>query len=275
VTGLFRVQDIMGTAVSVEICDPLPQHRLIELAEQAFAWFREVDERFSTFKATSEVTRLDRGELTLDACHADTRYVLDECARLWRDTGGFFDAYAAGRLDPSGYVKGWSVQVASDRLTAAGAVNHCVNAGGDLCVRGRAQDGKPWRIGIVHPWEKPKVAWTVVATDLAVATSGTYERGRHIVDPFRGDSPSALASVTVIGRDLAVADAYATAAVAMGDPGLAWLSTLDGFECAAITADGRAFTSPRWPAEQPARWPAEQPARWPAEQSPLSDAARD
>ena len=248
-TGLFRVQDIMGTAISVEICDPLPQDRLVELADRAFAWFREVDERFSTFKDTSEVTRLDRGALTLDACHPDTRLVLDECARLWRDTGGYFDVYATGRLDPSGYVKGWSVQVASDRLAAAGAVNHCVNAGGDLRVRGRDADGAPWRVGIVHPWEKPKVAWTLQAVDLAVATSGTYERGRHIIDPFRGGRPSALASVTVIGADLAVADAYATAAVAMGEPGLDWLSTLEGFACAAITEDGRAFASDGWPAE--------------------------
>jgi thiamine biosynthesis lipoprotein len=248
VAGLFRVQDIMGTAISVEICDPLPHDRLVDLADRAFAWFREVDERFSTFKETSEVSRLDRGTLAWDAVHADTRWVLDECSRLWRETGGYFDAYAGGRLDPSGYVKGWSVQVASDRLAAAGAVNHCVNAGGDLCVRGRSSDGSAWRVGGVHPWERPKVAWTLEVTDLAVATSGTYERGRHVIDPFRGDNPSALASVTVIGADLAVADAYATAAVAMGEAGLRWLSTLDGFECAAITEDGRAYVSAGWPA---------------------------
>lgn len=248
VAGLFRVQDIMGTAISVEICDPLPRDRLVDLADRAFAWFREVDERFSTFKETSDVTRLGRGSLVLPAAHPDTRLVLDECTRLWRETDGYFDVYAGGRLDPSGYVKGWSAQVASDRLAAAGAVNHCVNAGGDVCVRGLTGDGTPWRVGVVHPWERPKVAWTLEVTDLAVATSGSYERGRHIIDPFRGDRPSALASVTVIGADLALADAYATAAVAMGEAGLPWLSKLDGYECAAITDDGRAYVSAGWPA---------------------------
>jgi thiamine biosynthesis lipoprotein len=247
VTGLFRVQDIMGTAISVEICDPLPHERLVDLADRAFAWFREVDERFSTFKPTSEVSRLAARRLTADACHPDTRFVLDECSRLWRETKGYFDVYAAGGLDPSGYVKGWSVQVASERLAAAGAVNHCVNAGGDLCVRGRAGDGGRWRVGIVHPWERPKVAWTLELTDSAVATSGTYERGLHVIDPFRSERPSALASVTLVGADLATADAYATAAVAMGEAGLKWLSTLTGFECAAITEDGRAFVSHGWP----------------------------
>jgi FAD:protein FMN transferase len=253
VTGLFRVQDIMGTAISVEIRDPLPHDRLVALADDAFAWFREVDERFSTFKKTSEVSKMDDRRLTLGACHRDTRFVLDQCSRLWRATNGYFDVYANGHLDPSGYVKGWSVQVASDRLAAAGAVNHCVNAGGDLCVRGQGQDGRPWRVGIVHPWEKPKVAWALELSDVAVATSGTYERGRHIIDPFRGDNPSALASVTVIGQDLAIADAYATAAVAMGESGLPWLSTLDGFECAAITETGIAYVSSGWPTAERSR----------------------
>lgn len=247
--GLYQVQDIMGTAVSVEICDPLPQDELATLAERAFAWFREVDQRFSTFKATSEVSRLDRGELTLAGCAPDTRFVLEECSRLWRDTGGYFDVYAGGHLDPSGYVKGWSVQVASDRLAEAGSVNHCVNAGGDVRLRGRAGDGEPWRVGIMHPWNRPEVAWTLRVTDAAVATSGTYERGRHIIDPFRGVSPSGLVSVTVVGDDLAVADAYATAAVAMGTAGLDWLATLDGFECAVITEDGLAFLSDNMPVE--------------------------
>lgn len=247
--GLYRVQDIMGTAVSVEICEPLPRERLAELADEAFAWFREVDQRFSTFKATSEVTRLDRGEVSLADCAADTRLVLDECARLWQDTHGYFDVYATGRLDPSGYVKGWSVQVASDRLAAAGAVNHCVNAGGDVRVRGTASDGGPWRVGVLHPWDRPKVAWTLVVTDAAIATSGIYERGRHIVDPFRGGEPSGLASVTVVGDNLAIADAYATAAVAMGEAGMDWLAGLTGFECAVITEDGRAYLSDGMPVE--------------------------
>src|SRR6266536_2479508 len=115
----------MGTAISVELADPLPAATLARLADGAFDWFREVDRRFSTYRPDSEVCRLDRGELAAADCSPDLREVLDTCAGFWRETDGYFDVYATGRLDPSGYVKGWSVEVASRRLAEAGAVNHC------------------------------------------------------------------------------------------------------------------------------------------------------
>jgi thiamine biosynthesis lipoprotein len=233
----------MGTAISLDLADPLPEGRAERLAEQAFDWFRLVDERFSTYKEHSEVNRVQRGELRVEDASADLRAVLDTCAGLWRATDGYFDAYATGRLDPSGYVKGWSVQVASDRLVAAGCANHCVNAGGDVRARGEAAPGEPWRVGIRHPWEDQKLAWVLAVRDAAVATSGVYERGYHVVDPRRGEPATALRSVTVVGPDLGLADAYATAAVAMGLPGLDWLARLDGYESAAVTEDGRAFRS--------------------------------
>ncbi|HEY1486949.1 MAG TPA: FAD:protein FMN transferase [Micromonosporaceae bacterium] len=235
----------MGTAISVEIVDG-PEH-VHELIEAAFAWFREVDERFSTYKEDSEVRRVDRGELRIDEASADLRTVLHACERLRAETNGYFDAYAGRRLDPSGYVKGWSVQVASDRLAAAGAGDHCVNAGGDIRLKGLAAEGEPWRVGIRHPWEATKVAWVVAGTDLAIATSGTYERGLHVLDPYRGVPATFLRSVTVTGPDLALADAYATAAMAMGERGPGWLAGLDGYACAVVTEAGEAFRSEDFP----------------------------
>jgi thiamine biosynthesis lipoprotein len=251
VRGLLRVEQVMGTAISVHVTDPLPAETLDALVDDAFAWFRLVDRRFSTYKDDSEVCRLDRGELRPDDGSESLRYVLDACARLWRETGGYFDTQATGRLDPSGFVKGWSVQVASDKLLAAGAVNHCVNAGGDVRVRGEHEPGRPWRIGIRHPFEEQRVCCVLAGTDLAVATSGTYERGYHVVDPFTGQPARALASVTVVGTDLGTADAYATAALAMGEAGLRWLDRLDGYESHVVTADGRAFRSAGLPEADP------------------------
>jgi thiamine biosynthesis lipoprotein len=236
----------MGTAVSLELADPLPAGA-DRLAGEVFAWLDEVDQRFSTYRPDSEVCRLDRGELPLERCSAQLRGVLDACAELWRATDGWFDPYATGRLDPSGYVKGWAVQEASDRLRAAGAVNHCLNAGGDLRTSGEPAPGRRWRIGVRHPWQPERLCWVLAGNDLAVATSGTYERGFHVVDPHTGEPARQLCSVTLVGRDLAQTDAYATTALAMGDRALAWLASLPRLEWGVVAADRTCYRSPGLP----------------------------
>lgn len=245
-----HAEHVMGTVVSIEIADDLPSAELTSLISSTCAWLHEVDQRFSTYKPDSEVCRFRRGDLKPDDLSSDMRHVLDACADLWRDTDGYFDAYATGPLDPSGYVKGWSVEVASARLAASGSTRHSINAGGDVRTRGTNPDGDPWRIGVRHPWEADKVSWILTVTDGAVATSGTYERGDHVWNPRTGGPAHGLRSVTVVGPDLARADAYATAALAMGEPGATWLAGLatQGFESAVVTDDGRAFRSANLPA---------------------------
>ncbi len=251
-TRFRRSESVMGTGATLELADPLPPGGADRLADEVFAWLHEVDRRFSTYRADSEVSRLDRGEIRIGDCSADLRHVLERCADLWQATDGHFDAYASGRLDPSGYVKGWSVQVASERLSAAGAVNHLLDAGGDIQARGRPGPGEQWRIGVRHPWEPASVCWVLSGTDIAVATSGTYERGPHILNPRTGKPATALRSVTVVGRDLALADAYATTAVAMGPAALRWLAQLDDHEAGVVTEDGRCYRSDGLPVISPA-----------------------
>ncbi|HEY0699235.1 MAG TPA: FAD:protein FMN transferase [Micromonospora sp.] len=237
----------MGTAVSLQIADPLPRARLERLADDVFTWLHDVDRRFSTYRDDSEVSRFGRGELQFSDCSPDLQSVVETCADLWRATDGYFDTNATGRFDPSGYVKGWSVQVASDRLLDAGCQAHWINAGGDIRARGGPEPGVPWRIGVRHPWQADKVCWVVAGTDLAVATSGTYERGFHVIDPRRGAPAVELRSVTVTGPDLGLADAYATAGVAMGEAGLDWLARLDGYQVGVVTEDARSFRSDGFP----------------------------
>jgi thiamine biosynthesis lipoprotein len=223
-----RSTEVMGTVATVEIVGPVPDAD--GLVEAVFDWLREVDARFSTYRPDSEVNRLDRGELRPEDCSEDLRHVLERCTELWQETGGYFDTYATGRFDPSGYVKGWSVQRASELLSASGAGNHLVD------------------VGVRHPLDTSKVCWVLAGTDLAVATSGTYERGYHVVNPLTGTLAKALCSVTVVGRDIGTTDGYATAALAMGLPGaLTWLAGLDGYEAGVVTADGRAYASDRFP----------------------------
>jgi thiamine biosynthesis lipoprotein len=248
VTGLRRVEQVMGTAISLQISDPLPEARLHELADDVFDWLRAVDRRFSTYRDDSEVNRFDRGELAIGECSAELRMVIDTCAHLWRATDGYFDAYATGRFDPSGFVKGWSVQVASDRLLAAGSEAHWINAGGDIRARGGPAPGQPWRMGVRHPVEADKICWVLTGNDFAIATSGTYERGFHVIDPHTGAPATALRSVTVVGADLGLADAYATAGLAMGRGGLRWLAGLAGYEVGVISEELEGFCSAGFPA---------------------------
>ncbi len=245
-----HVEQVMGMPVSIELADDRPAAELRELIGEVCDWLHEVDERFSTYKPDSEVMRLRRREIRIEDCSPDLRHVLDVCADLWRETGGYFDAYAAGPLDPSGYVKGWSVEVASQRLYERGSTSHYINAAGDIRMRGSHPGGGPWRVGIRHPWEADRVSWVLAMHDGAIATSGTYERGEHIINPLTRTPARGLRSVTVVGPDLSIADAYATAALAMGENGLAWLAkrAADGYESAVVTDDGRAFTSSHLPA---------------------------
>jgi FAD:protein FMN transferase len=201
-------------------------------AARVFAWLRWVDATFSTYRADSEISRLDRGEL--GDPHPLVREVLDRCEALRRETGGYFDVRAGGQLDPSGYVKGWAVERAAALVAAAGARDFCLDAGGDVLVR-----GGPWRIGIRHPRRPDLLAGVLSLHDGAVATSGAYERGAHVIDPRTGRPPAAVLSVTVVGPDLGTADAYATAAFALGADGPAWTASLDGYEAMTIVPADR------------------------------------
>jgi len=243
---MLRIEDVMGTTVVVDVRDDdVPESSL----DDVFDWLRLVDETFSTYKRGSEISRLDRGELQEHDARDDVRAVLARCGELHDETRGYFDAYAAGTLDPSALVKGWSVDRAGELLDRAGARNYTINAGGDVLARGRALPGGAWRIGIRHPELPDAVAKVVEGNDVAVATSGAYERGAHILDPHTGSAPGGVLSVTVTGPELGPADAYATAAFAMGIDGPAWTARLaGGYEALTILADGRVLSTPGFPA---------------------------
>jgi thiamine biosynthesis lipoprotein len=255
---LFRVEHIMGMPILIDVREPDVDPAALD---RAFDWLRFVDATFSTYKADSEISRLNRGELALQDAHPDVREVLARCEALREETGGYFDiraphldraeaataAPAAQALDPSGLVKGWSAVRAAEILDAAGARNYCINAGGDIIARGRPFPDPYWRFGIQHPLLRDRLAVVVEVRDQAIATSGAYERGNHIVDPHTGRPPDDVLSVTIIGPDLAVADAYATAAYAMGKAGPAWTARLDGYEAMTILADETVLSTMGFP----------------------------
>lgn len=243
---MLRVEHVMGMPVRIDVRDEgIPEAAV----DEAFAWLRWVDATFSTYKDGSEISRLNRGELSLVGASPAVRRVLEECERLRERTGGYFDARvgADGGVDPSGLVKGWSVDRAGEILAAAGAATFSIYAGGDILTRGYPEPERAWRVGIQHPHVRHGIAAVVRANDLAVATSGQYERGEHLRDPHTGAAPKGVLSVTVTGPVLGAADAYATAAFAMGRDGPAWTASLDGYEALTILADGTVLSTPGFP----------------------------
>jgi len=237
---------IMGMPIVLDLRDEVDA----DAVESMWNVLRQADAIFSTYKDDSEISRLNRGELALEDAHADVREVLALCDQLRVITDGYFDAGAVVEdgVDPSGLVKGWSVDRAGEVLDGAGAVNYSLNAGGDIRLRGRPLPDEPrWRVGIQHPEALDKLAAVVEGNDLAIATSGTYRRGEHVVDPHTGKAPVGVLSVTIAGPELATADAYATAAFAMGEAGPEWTASLGLYEAMTILADGRVLLTPGFP----------------------------
>ena len=145
-------------------------------------------------------------------------------------------------IDPSGFVKGWSVEEAAWHLTDAGFRNFAINAGGDVTVHGTPgrndRTGPGWRVGIRNPDRADAIAAVLEVRDLAIATSGLYERGDHIRDPRTSIAPDTYRSFTVVGPSLAWADAYATAGLVMGHCALDWVASHPGYGALAITPEG-------------------------------------
>ena len=233
----------MGTVVSFLLIDAPASSR--ETLDAACAELHRIDELFSTFKPASAVSRLRRRELSRDEFPPDLADVLARCRLASEITGGWFDPWAMpGGVDPSGLVKGWAVERASAILRAGGVHSALINGGGDIACFGTPSDEGQWRIGIRHPWRPDALAAVVECDEGAIATSGTYERGEHLIDPHTGARGAAVASATVIGTDLALADALATALAVAGEALLSCVLELDGYEAHLVDWNGTEHTTP-------------------------------
>ena len=249
---VVRVEPVMGTVASLHVLPgPLGPAEVQEALERTCRLLHHVDDVFSTWKPESPMSLLRAGRLTPAEVPPEIPLVLDLCAEARRQTRGWFDPWAMpGGVDPTGLVKGWAGREALQLLREAGADAAMVNLGGDIAVFGSPAGGGRWRVGIRHPW-RPEGLACVVEVEAAIATSGRYERGDHLVDPTRAGASLAAASATVTGPDLAFADAYATALAVAGAEGLGFLAELPGYEGYVIGADGAEATTPAFAVADP------------------------
>ena len=249
VHALHHRVGVMGTIITIDVytADGSSGRDITAGLTAARDILQQADAVFSTWKPGSAVSRLRRGEITLAQAPPDVSEVARACAVARELSGGWFDPWAMpGGLDPTGLVKGWAAQRALAALRVPGAVGAIVNAAGDIASFGALGPGAPFRIGIADPFARRRLAAIVHLTG-AIATSGTYERGVHLFDPHSGRPAARVASASVTGPDLALADALATAIAVAGDPGLALVGPLDGYEALTIGPGG----SRKWTAGFP------------------------
>jgi thiamine biosynthesis lipoprotein len=154
-------------------------------------------------------------------------------------------------LTLGGIAKGYAVDLAVESLIEDGVESGFVNAGGDGRYLGAKEGGIPWRVGLQNPEKSDDVVAVMDLEDMAVATSGNYERYfnetarvSHISDPRTGYPSQDLISATVIADTAMDADAFATALFVMGEKdGMEMIEELEGVECLIITEDRRIIRS--------------------------------
>jgi len=156
------------------------------------------------------------------------------------------------RIGFGGIGKGYAADRARKILQDAGIKNGIVNASGDLVTWGNQADGKPWTIGIADPEHKLKPFSYLDISNMAIATSGSYEKyavidGKkysHTIDPHTGFPVRGIKSVSIICPQAELADALATPVMVMGvEVGLNLINQLKNIACIIIDDDNNLFTS--------------------------------
>ncbi|WP_027381775.1 FAD:protein FMN transferase [Epilithonimonas caeni] len=156
------------------------------------------------------------------------------------------------RIGFGGIGKGYAAEMAKRLLRQRGVVSGIVNASGDLTTWGNQANGKPWTIGIADPDHSKQPFSYMNITDMAVATSGNYEKfvvinGKkysHTINPKTGMPVSGVKSVTVFCPNAEIADAMATPVSIMGiDAALNMVDQINHLECVIIDDHNKIYSS--------------------------------
>lgn len=156
------------------------------------------------------------------------------------------------RIGFGGIGKGYAAEMAKKVMRSMGVTSGIVNASGDLTTWGTQPDGKPWTIGIANPNAAHQVFSYLNLSDMAVATSGNYEKyimigGKkysHTIHPKTGLPVTGIKSVTIITPNAEIADAMATPVTIMGiEAGLDMINQINSIEAIIIDDDNRMYKS--------------------------------
>lgn len=252
---ILHNEEVWGTVVSFHIPDQGIEKSVIDsLISESISYVHQIDQIFSTYKESSEVSRIRRGELLISESSAIVQEIWRLCEIARELTDGAFDPFQErlGGFDPSGYVKGWAADRLADMAAVVGITRLHINAGGDLTIRGGLDDLQPWMIGIQHPKKAGSIAAVIPIRDGAVSSSGTYERGAHIYDSSNNAIAIGALATSVYGPDGGLADALATALMVAGRDGASWFlkPELAEYGCWVVNRHEDTTWSIRWPEQQ-------------------------
>lgn len=225
----------MGMSVAVEVLDPGVKSSDLNAV---LDYFHEIDQTFSTYKKTSEISKINKKLLKIEDATPLVKKILKLSEETKHDTHGYFDIKIEGFIDPSGLVKGYAIFEGSKMLMKKGYKNFYIEIGGDIDIRG-LKNGMKWKVGIKNPIKTLENAKVLYLSDQGIATSGNYERGMHIYNPIKKKLANELASVTIVAQNAYEADRFATAVFAMGEKGIDFLEEKKGIEGFLITRDGK------------------------------------
>ena len=246
---LHHVEEVMGTIVTIDIYGEsgLTRELITPYLNSALSVLHSADNIFSLWKPDSPMSKVRRNELDLASAPDVIGEVLEACEAARELSGGWFDPWAMpGGTDPTGYVKGWAAQRALHQLLGAPVHGALVNAAGDIASFGYPSAEKRFQVGITNPLAPSQM--TAIATlEGCIATSGTYERGQHLVDPHSGLFCTRLASASVMGPDLGLVDALATALAVEGNDLLEVIEELSEFEAFTVSFDQERRWTSRFP----------------------------
>lgn len=193
---------------------------LNQVVNEIDKYLKNVEEKFSPFLPDSLVSRhTDLGEdLQEDFFDLEYQEVYGRSLMAKKETQGLFNPFFDGKYNPTGIVKGWTIENAfmkyiklliDNNIIEAGAIN----GAGDIQVGTKLDSNFSWEIGIENPEDKDKIIAKYSIKNGAVATSGLSKKGQHI----KSDNDINHVQVTVVGRYLSDVDVLATAGVAANE----------------------------------------------------------
>lgn len=221
----------MGMPVTVQVLDASATDEDIQ---EVFAYLHYMDQKFSTYKTDSEISQINRGELSNADYSSEMKKILALCEETKREADGYFDINLNGILDPSGIVKGYAIWESAKLLEKKGHKNFYVEIAGDIQTFGKNEKGENWKVGIQNPFNLKEIIKVLKISNQGIATSGNYRRGKHILNPKTKERADEIAGITIIGPNVYEADRFATAAFAMGEKGIEFIEKQRNLEAYMI-----------------------------------------